>query len=461
MIEYILQRLNDFLSRIVSLWRSRFGPIIKFNSISIRVQNVIDEGGFSTIFLATDVDQSIFPTNYALKRIRCHDSASRNACIKESKVHYALMEDQKKQQRERQGGGPLIAAGGATKIQDISIESIDDALSSHFMPLLGSTFSENNSFFYMLFPYIPHSLRKEVQRRIWEPIEDFTSNKSMSLMSKSQQNQKVKDVLRMPPWSETIVLRWFEQLTDAVILMHNAGYTHRDIKLDNVLLHPELPPAMKSTSVLLQDNHMYNRASGPVLIDFGSAGDLLSPLTTRRELLMIVDEAENHTTISYRPPELFAGELRVAESNASISNPSDTVSSTVMSDDEEVDHELFLDYRKVDVWCLGCTLFAILFGASPGEVEFSRSTGKLIIVDPSHNKVLGMMPWPNDDTPPANWYSYDVKELLGWMLTHNRRNRPTMKQVRQRVRDILSHRPSFFQGNSRLTSDIESLKVDL
>jgi serine/threonine kinase 16 len=451
MLDYLLQLLKFLWSWIVS---SIFGPVITMDDSGIRVrcQNQIAEGGFSVIFLATDLDSS--PNKYVLKRIRCHDSESRSACVKESKVHYAMQKKQR-QQYQKNGGGIISAGGGGSGggIPGTTTESINDSLSSHFMPLLGTTFCENNTVCYMLFPYISHSLRKEVDRRIFQPFEEVTNGNRSTMVSQSQKNKNIKDALIMPPWSETVVLRWFEQLIDAVILMHDAGYTHRDIKIDNVLLHPE-PPANNNYN----SNNSNNSQSGPgpILMDFGSAGPLTRPITTRRDVLNIADDAAINTTISYRPPELFAGELRVADSTAISS------STSTGSNDDDVNHELVLDYRKVDVWMLGCTLFAILFGASPGEVEFSRSTGKLIIVDPSHNKVLGPIPWPNDETPPAYWYSKDVKELLEWILTQSRCDRPTVKQVRVRVRELLSQQSTFFHdGDVRMATDIENQQMDI
>ena len=451
MLDYLLQLLKFLWSWIVS---SIFGPVITMDDSGIRVrcQNQIAEGGFSVIFLATDLDSS--PNKYVLKRIRCHDSESRSACVKESKVHYAMQKKQR-QQYQKNGGGIISAGGGGSGggIPGTTTESTNDSLSSHFMPLLGTTFCENNTVCYMLFPYISHSLRKEVDRRIFQPFEEVTNGNRSTMVSQSQKNKNIKDALIMPPWSETVVLRWFEQLIDAVILMHDAGYTHRDIKIDNVLLHPE-PPANNNYNSSNSNNSQ--SGPGPILMDFGSAGPLTRPITTRRDVLNIADDAAINTTISYRPPELFAGELRVADSTAISS------STSTGSNDDDVNHELVLDYRKVDVWMLGCTLFAILFGASPGEVEFSRSTGKLIIVDPSHNKVLGPIPWPNDETPPAYWYSKDVKELLEWILTQSRCDRPTVKQVRVRVRELLSQQPTFFHdGDVRMATDIENQQMDI
>ena len=469
MLDYLLQLLQFVWSWIVSYF---FGPVITMDDTGIRVrcQNQIAEGGFSVIFLATDVDDRTATTTstsrnkYVLKRIRCHDSESRSACVKESKVHYAMQKKQRQQQHQKNGGNIIAAGGGGGReggIPSTTTESTNDSLSSHFMPLLGTTFSENNTVCYMLFPYISHSLKKEIDRRIFQPFEEMTNgNNRSTISSQSQKNKIIRDALTMPPWSETVVLRWFEQLIDAVILMHDAGYTHRDIKIDNVLLHPE---------PLVANNNNYSCSNsqsgpGPILMDFGSAGPLTRPLTRRRDVLDIADDAAVHTTISYRPPELFAGELRVADSSA-ISSSTSTGSNDNDDDDNDdvVNHELVLDYRKVDVWMLGCTLFAILFGASPGEVEFSRSTGKLIIVDPSHNKVLGSLPWPNDETPPAHWYSKDVKELLEWILTQSRCDRPTVTQVRIRVRELLSQQPTFFHddGDGRMATDLENQHVDI
>eukprot|EP00536_Pseudo-nitzschia_multiseries_P016272 jgi/Psemu1/220754/e_gw1.1062.13.1 len=397
MIESLLSLFKNLWAWIVATWQSFFGPVLTMDGsgISVRIGSKIAEGGFSVIFHASDTNTSgdlSQNLKYALKRIRCQDGESRRMA-------------------------------GSTA------ETIRNSLSGHIMPLLGMTFAENNTICYMLFPYLPNSLRREVDRRVFEPMDE-----------------KIKDTLRMPPWSETTVLRWFEQLCDAVILMHDAGYTHRDIKLDNVLLHPGSPGNTNG-----KHNNIYRGRTGGsddahcgvVLMDYGSAGPITRPLSSRRDVLEISDEAAQHTTISYRPPELFAGELHV-------------------DGDDVFDHESVLDYRKVDSWMLGCTLFAILYGASPGECEFSRSTGQLLIVDPSHNKMLGQMPpWPDEETPSSRWYSSGAKELLEWILTKDPGYRPTVKQIRRRVRELLSQKPTLFERDGNGMLDVESQVMDV
>ena len=150
-------------------------------------------------------------------------------------------------------------------------------------------------------------------------------------------NKFQKDHWLLGIWNESLVLELFAHLFQGIAHMHNCQISHRDIKLENVLCKGSNPTHLKN----------------PVLMDFGSAGPLTRSLNSRKDILEIAGEASCHTTMPYRPPELFEGELRVDQPD--------------------------LDYTKVDVWMLGCTLFAIFYGASPFECEFSRSQVKKLI----------------------------------------------------------------------------------
>lgn len=146
-----------------------------------------------------------------------------------------------------------------------------------------------------------------------------------------------------------------------------------------------------------------NSTRTPVLMDFGSVGPLKEEISTRRQVLNLTECAAQHTTISYRPPELFEGGVRAGD-------PS-------------------VDFTKVDVWSLGCTLFAQLFGSSPFESEFTRPTGRLKIVDCTQLKVLGDMPKPIAGCPAASWYSNDTVQLIEKMLVQDRQKRPSVAEV--------------------------------
>jgi serine/threonine kinase 16 len=377
-----LQWWSWFASWIQSLWERCFGPVVTLDSgKQCRIGRQIAEGGFSVVFRATPVGSSSNNGNngsntvYALKRIQCVDREIRTACLQESKVHYAAMKMNK------------------------------NSNITYNMPLLGMAFEgENRSVCYMLFPYYPHSLRQEINQRILDPLQDLEQSQRQPPFTQAQRTQKIIDVLTFQPWNESIVLQMFQHLCQAVQQLHAAGYTHRDIKLENILLKGS------NTTHLTQ----------PILMDFGSAGPLTRSLSSKRDVLDIAEQASQHTTISYRPPELFSGELRPSNNSNS-------------QDDA-------LDYTKCDVWMLGCVLFATLYGASPGECEFSRSTGQLRIVECTHNKVLGPIPRPPAESPTAKWYSPQIKELVEWILNQDRHERPTLSEVQTRVQSLLQQR---------------------
>lgn len=131
----------------------------------------------------------------------------------------------------------------------------------------------------------------------------------------------------------------------------------------------------------------------------------------------VIEDAAQHTTMPYRPPELFEGGVRAGDPD--------------------------IDYQKVDVWSLGCTLFAMLYGASPLEAEFvsthgSRdAAGRLRVVECSQLKVIGPVPRPPAGSPVAQWYSASTQQLIELMLTQDRMVRPELAHVIERVEQTI------------------------
>jgi serine/threonine kinase 16 len=203
--------------------------------------------------------------------------------------------------------------------------------------------------------------------------------------------------------------------------MHEHRYSHRDIKVDNVLL--TATPATSGNSFRHHYHHGNSSSPSlsytPVLMDFGSAGPLVETIKSRRDQLEALERASTHTTVSYRPPELFEGGVRVGDT---------------------------LDYEKADVWSLGCTLFASSYGqgASPSECEFVRNVGSgnnfsstggaagVRVVECTHLKVLAGLP----QNPPP-WYSSGLWSLLEDMLEQDPSRRPTLPVVMERVQHLL------------------------
>jgi serine/threonine kinase 16 len=340
---------------------------------TVRIGQKFAEGGFSIIFHATDLEDTV--QKYALKRIQVEDDETWEACEKESIICNVLKE-----------------------------------FPTYILPILGLKIDDQQRTCYMLLPYMPNSLRAEIDKRF------FLKGKDEDIIDEAA-----------APWDETLILKMFYHLLHGVEAMHEIGYSHRDLKVDNILFH----------------GFGEDSLTRPLLSDFGSAGPLLRyvlglllhsqfdffrffylfqfahlvcincrPCGSRREIFEIAEDASQFTTLAYRPPELFPGALMVGH------HP--------------------LDYSLVDAWSLGCTLFAILFGASPFESQFSRTTGKIRIGDCNQLSVLSDIPRPEKTTPPSLWYSKDVWNLLEFMLEKDRAKRPSLSMIQIRVSSLLT-----------------------
>ena len=360
----IVNFLRWILSSIQSWIRRSTGPIITTDTgRRVRLGRQIAQGGFSFVFEATD-DNNNSHERYALKRIPCPDPELLQACRQEAAVHRAVRH-------------------------------------ANLMPLLGMSVvndkNNNSTTCYMLFPYIPHSLRSEVNRRTFD--------------RRSRLGQDA-------PWSsEVTVLQLFHQILQGVQALHvTANYSHRDIKVENI----QLTSTTHSSQQII-----------PVLMDFGSAGPTVQPLTHRRDVLTAIEQASIHTTLPYRPPELFEGGLRTGDED--------------------------LDYTAVDVWSCGCTLFGMLYGASPFECEFSRSSGMLNVVDCTQLSVLKPVPRPPAHTPAYQWYSQDMHELLMYILEQDRHKRPKLDQVLQRVQELIEKKGGRVKTHRAALSTTHSL----
>ncbi|GAB0131780.1 hypothetical protein EsDP_00000239 [Epichloe bromicola] len=105
------------------------------------------------------------------------------------------------------------------------------------------------------------------------------------------------------------------------------SYAHRDIKPGNIMID--------------------DSGSTPILMDLGSVAPSPIPVSSQSLALQIQDTAAEHSTMSYRAPELF-----------------DVRTGTVID-------------TKVDIWSLGCTLYACLVGKSPFEMRSDETSGTL------------------------------------------------------------------------------------
>jgi len=369
-IQRILDYLLSLIREIIAKIKNFFIPqkTIKFdNGPTVKVSHKIAEGGFSYIYSATDTRK--LNRQYALKRIICSDEEVIQLCQREAEVHRS------------------VTGANVLQMYGIKFERAPQRVC------------------YMLFPLIKGgSLRDEVSAR----------------------NILHNNVEMARPIKEREILGVFKGILNGVITLHNAGYRHGDVKLENVLLEKsgnDEESGFPITTIGSQS------LGNPVLMDFGSARKPLAiQLKDRRTVLTLTEEASSNSTISYRAPELFDGGCRHG------------------SLEPDVD-------GKVDVWSLGCVLFGMMYGSSPFELEFRNGdrgiSSDVRIVECTHLRVLACkIPFPSTDSRRETIfrYSQEIKELVEWILTVDRSERPNISDVFERVKSMLTTRAGEIRG---------------
>lgn len=75
--------------------------------------------------------------------------------------------------------------------------------------------------------------------------------------------------------------------------------------------------------------------------------------------------------------------------------------------------------EKVDIWSLGCTLYAMAYGQSPFEMNMDQGGSVALAVLNNQYK------FPEG----SNKYSDNIKDMIQWMLTTDPSKRPNIHQV--------------------------------
>ncbi|XP_068642434.1 uncharacterized protein [Aristolochia californica] len=185
--------------------------------------------------------------------------------------------------------------------------------------------------------------------------------------------------MRKEFFSTTDVLQIFRQLCAGLKHMHSFDppYAHNDVKPGNVLI-----------------THRKGQSPLAILMDFGSARPARKSICSRSEALQLQEWAAEHCSAPFRAPELW-------------DCPSH----------DDID-------ERTDVWSLGCTLYAIMYGVSPFEYALGESGGSLQLAI-----VNAQIKWPGGPDPP---YPEALHQFVTWMLQ-------PQAAVRPHIDDILIH----------------------
>ncbi|XP_057517389.1 uncharacterized protein LOC130798427 [Amaranthus tricolor] len=175
------------------------------------------------------------------------------------------------------------------------------------------------------------------------------------------------------------VLQIFRQLCAGLKRMHNfvPPYAHNDVKPGNVLI-----------------THRTGQAPLAILMDFGSARPARRQIQSRAEALQLEEWASEHCSAPFRAPELW-----------------------------DCPSQCNIDERT-DIWSLGCTLYAIMYGVSPFEYALGEAGGSLQLAI-----VNVQIKWPAGPKTP---YPDTLQQFVTWMLQ-------PQAAVRPRIDDIIIH----------------------
>ena len=205
------------------------------------------------------------------------------------------------------------------------------------------------------------------------------------------------------PWTEESVLKLFCDIVEGVKEIHSKSVIHLDLKPENIILA--------------------EGRNNPVIIDYGSMQRVPISITSKAQAGEIQEMAAMNATLPYRAPELF-----YIKNNAIIDS-------------------------KVDIWSLGCILYAMAYGYSPFECELSNdNSGTLRVVECTYLRIIGSIQFPSSalKTPSqvsvAGSFSRDMKarysnefnRLIEWCLNQDPLKRPDSNMLYNKINDMLN-----------------------
>ncbi|KAI1312573.1 serine/threonine protein kinase/TGF-beta stimulated factor [Xylaria venustula] len=304
-------------------------PTLKINSRSFKILRLLGEGGFSYVYLVQDTATAEL---FALKKIRCpFGTESVQQAMREveayktfahtpSIIHsidYAIASE--RNDAESKTVYVLLPYYRRGNLQDI----INANLVNH------TNFPEKELM--QLFLGVCKAMRFMHQYRAprgGERMEIGNAKAGEEDVDESNGRPKRnRAIAAADADDETEQARPLMVEEQVVAPGQRRSYAHRDIKPGNIMID--------------------DSGSQPIIMDLGSIADSPIAITSRSLAIATQDIAAEHSTMPYRAPELF-----------------DVKTGTVID-------------TKVDIWSLGCTLYACLVGKSPFEMRSDETGGTL------------------------------------------------------------------------------------
>ncbi|KAL4883693.1 MFS general substrate transporter [Aspergillus karnatakaensis] len=415
MAQYFFDLLYNFTDCMCCFPSS---PQLKINNRSFKLLRLLGEGGFSYVYLVQDKSTSEL---FALKKIRCP--------FGQESVSQALKE--------------VEAYNLFTSERNI-IHSVDHCVSTESGSKFRSDAGEAGSkTVYILLPYyqrgnlqdainanlVNHTRfpEKRLMVLVLGVAEALRAMHQYRVKSRSGPTRKAKAVrregeqadaetgMRLPKAKRRASQLAGEDdsenepLMDDEVTQSQEGvedgnlrpYAHRDIKPGNIMIDDD--------------------GQTPILMDLGSLAPSPIAITSRSLALAVQDTAAEHSTMPYRAPELF-----------------DVKTGSIID-------------TKVDIWSLGCTLYACLVGKSPFEARSEETGGSLSMCvlggdwrfpDEKSGATKGKGKAGEEaKSDSATAISANVKDVVRRCLQVEPADRPDIDELIQILRDVIQTLP--------------------
>lgn len=134
-------------------------------------------------------------------------------------------------------------------------------------------------------------------------------------------------------------------------------------------------------------------------MDFGSAKPAKIDIVDRKSAMAQQDDAAENCSMPYRAPELF-----------------DVKSGSILNE-------------KVDIWSLGCLLFAMAYGESPFEMTINQQGGTMALAVLNRQFYFPIAK--------RDMYTKQFQDLISWMLNTDPEDRPDIDGVISAINKLL------------------------
>ncbi|KAJ6103303.1 hypothetical protein N7486_005730 [Penicillium sp. IBT 16267x] len=342
MAQYFFDLLYNFTDCMCCFPSS---PQLKINNRSFKLLRLLGEGGFSYVYLVQDKATSEL---FALKKIRCpFGQESVSQALKEVEAYNLFTSDNNiihaiDHSVSTESGSKFRSDGGEAGSKTVYIllpyyqrGNLQDAINANLVN--HTRFPEKRLMVLML--GVANAMRSMHQYRVQSGATSTRKAKAVrsegeaadadrTMKMKPQRRashhvQQEEEDEENEPLMDDEVTRSQEGVQDGAL----RPYAHRDIKPGNIMINDD--------------------GQSPILMDLGSLAPSPIAITSRSLALAVQDTAAEHSTMPYRAPELF-----------------DVKTGSIID-------------TKVDIWSLGCTLYACLVGKSPFEARSEETGGSL------------------------------------------------------------------------------------